>query len=169
MRVSMILCMVCAATAAGAATNAAPDQADGLFALSEDVTVVTSERLTYDARRQYAVFEKDVVVTDPDVQLTAEKLVLLFDENGDPKSIRAEGNVHITHEDKRSVSDVATYELASGKFVLGGNPRVTRGKDVLQGDTITFWRGKNKLICEPQARLLIYPEQGDARGQFLGE
>jgi len=136
---------------------------------SGDVTVVTSERLTYDAQKQYALFENDVVVVDPQLKLSADKLTLWFDENGEAESIKAEGTVEISQEDKRALADVATYHVESGKIVLTGNPRVTRGRDLLQGETITFWRDHDKLVCEPEARLIIYPQKGGARDRLFGE
>ena len=157
-------------TVAWTVNVAGQDDGAGEFNLqADDVTVVTSDRLTYDAKEQYALFENNVVVTDPQLQLTADKLILRFDENGEARLIEAEGHVHITQDDKKSISGTAKYEVATGKIVLGVNPRVTRGKDVLQGETITFWRDHNKLVCEPQARLIIYPQKGGARAQLFGD
>jgi lipopolysaccharide transport protein LptA len=133
-----------------------------------DVTVVTSDKLTYDAKEQYAVFDGNVVVTDPEVQMTADRLILKLDDAGDPEVLRASGNVVITHADKKSLSGLALYEVKTGKFVLTDKPRVSRGRDILQGDTITFWRGQDKLLCEPRARLVIYP-QGDGHEQLFGD
>lgn len=134
-----------------------------------EVTVVTSERLTYDAHKRYALFENNVVVTDPQLQLTSDKLTLRFDENGQARAIEAEGHVKIKQGDKDAVSGQAAYDVATGKIVLTESPRVMRGKDMLQGDTITFWRDHNKMVCEPKARLVIYPQEGGAREQLFGE
>jgi len=134
-----------------------------------DATIVTSEHLTYDGQKRYAHFEKNVVVTDPQLQLRSDKLTLWFDEAGSAKTIQAQGNVRISQADKSSRSGMAVYDVATGKIVLTDKPEVTRGKDVLQAETITFWRDHNKLVCEPRARLVIYPEQDGARGQLLGE
>ena len=134
-----------------------------------DVTVITSDRLTFDYDKHFAVFERNVVVTDPDMQLAADKLTVQFDEGGKAQTIKADGRVTIQQADKTSHSAVATYDVATGKIVLAGKPQVTRGRDVLEGDVITFWRNENRMICQPQARLVIYPEKGGAKDQFLGE
>jgi lipopolysaccharide transport protein LptA len=109
------------------------------------------------------------VVTDPDMKLTADRLVVRFSEDGQAEAIEAKGNVRITQMDKIAEADVATYTVEDGRIALEGNPKVHRGKDRLEGDTIVFWRDQNKMICEPHARLVIFPEKGGARDQLFGE
>ena len=136
---------------------------------TEDLTVITSDKLTFDYQKHYALFEANVVVVDPDMKILADKLTVLFDDKSKAQSIKAEGNVYIVQQDKKAKAAEANYDVASGKIVLTGKPQVTRGKDVLSGDTITFWRDQNKMLCEPRARLVIYPSDGGARETLLGE
>ena len=163
MRYGTLLLAMLVATANGYTQDAA-DASSG-----EEVTIVTSDHLTYDAQAQFALFEKNVVVTDPQLQLTSDELKLIFDDEGGAKSIEATGNVNISQGDKKSISGAATYDVETGKIVLTGKPRVWRGNDVLQGDTITFWRDRNKLVCEPQAKLVIFPQKGGAKSQLFGD
>jgi len=135
-----------------------------------DVTVVTSDRLTFDYKKRYALFEHNVMVTDPEMQLAADQLMITFNEDGDPLAIKAEGRVTITQSDKTAQAGVATYDLETGKIVLAKNPRVTRGRDILEGELITFWRDDNRMVCQPGARLVIHPEQdSDIKEQLLGD
>jgi lipopolysaccharide export system protein LptA len=134
-----------------------------------DVTVITSDRLTFDYEQQYAYFEGHVVVTDPEMKLTSEEMTVLFNEESEVTSIEAVGDVRIQQDDKIANSGRAVYEVATGKIMLQEKPRVRRGKDLLQGDTITFWRDQNKMVCEPRARLVIFPEQGNTRDKLFGE
>lgn len=128
----------------------------------EDLTVITSERLTFDYKAHYALFEENVVVVDPQMKIFADKMTVVFDDSNKAKTITAEGRVNIIQDDKKARSDKATYEVATGKIVLTGSPRVTRGKDILTAETITFWRDDNKMLCEPKARLIIYPQGNGA-------
>lgn len=134
-----------------------------------NLTVITSKRLTFDYQQKYAFFEENVVVVDPEMKLAADTMTVRFNEEGDIESIVAKGNVRIDQADKTSWSGVATYEVGLGKLTLEDNPRVARGKDLLTGDIITFWRDQNKMVCEPQARLVIYPEEGESKDQLFGE
>lgn len=152
--------------AAGGAEQAA---AETKAMEAEEVTVITSDRLTFDARNRYALFEHNVLVTDPKMQLAADKLTVEFDEQNRARVIRAEGRVTITQFDRTAQAGLATYDLESGKIVLVGKPRITRGRDVLEGEVITYWRNEDRMICQPGARLLIYPEKGGLRDRFTGE
>ena len=134
----------------------------------EDLTVITSDRLTFDYQKHFALFETNVVVVDPQIKILSDKMTVLFDEKSKAQSIKAEGNVYIVQDDKKAKAANANYEVDTGKIVLTGSPQVTRGKDILTGDTITFWRDQNKMICEPRARLVIYPSEGGAR-DLLGD
>ncbi len=133
----------------------------------EEATVVTSERLTFDYKQKFALFEEHVVVTDPQMQLTSDKLLVVFDANNAVQSLKAEGSVTIRQADKVATSNVATYDVASGKIVLTGKPRVRRGRDLLEGEIITFWRNENRMVVYPQARLFIYPEKGGSNDPLL--
>ena len=144
--------------------------AEAAAAAPEDpATVITSDRLTFDAKQRIALFEFNVLVTDPKMQLAADRLTVFFDAKGKAKSIKAEGRVTIQQADKTAQSGLATYDFESGKIVLAVKPRVTRGRDTLEGELITFWRDQNRLICQPQARLVIYPEKGGVKDQFFGD
>jgi lipopolysaccharide export system protein LptA len=130
----------------------------------ENVTVITSERLTFDYVKRYALFEENVVVTDPEMKILADKMTVEFDENNRAKTVTADGQVYLIQADKKSKSDKATYDVATGEIVLTGHPQVTRGRDTLTGETITFWRNENRMVCKPRARLVIYPDSESRSG-----
>jgi lipopolysaccharide transport protein LptA len=155
------------AGAAGVSRAAEPAATEDLEA-GGDVTVVTSDKLTFDYKKRFAVFEHNVIVNDPQMQMAADRLMIYFNEDGKAESIKAEGRVTITQTDKTAQSGVASYDVATGKIVLADRPRVTRGKDVLEGDVITFWKNENRMICQPQARLVIFPEKDGTKDKLLG-
>jgi lipopolysaccharide transport protein LptA len=133
-----------------------------------DVTVITSERLTYDSQEQFALFENEVEVRDPQMFLTSDTLTAHFDADNKVRRIEAQGSVYIRQEDRQAWGGSASYDVESGKMVLADNPRVKRGRDMLTGGTITFWRDKSQMVCEPGARLVIFPQEGGARDQLTG-
>jgi len=154
------------------ATGIASGQAPGGREIGpgeEEATVITSLRLTFDYRNNYAVFEEDVVVTDPKMRMTSDRLAVWFDEEGSVSLIKAEGSVHIMQEDKTASSEEATYEVATGKIVLEKNPRLQRGLHYLEGTVITYYRNREILIVEPQSRLVIYPEGGQDPFEIMEE
>lgn len=134
----------------------------------EQLTVISSDRLTFDYKRKYALFENNVVVTDPQLKLLAVKMTVTFDDQSKVKSIRAEGDVVMIMEDKKSRSDTATYDVYSGEIVLEGSPQVTRGKDVLTGKRITFWRDSNRVKVEGGSTLFLHQDGKGGEGILDG-
>lgn len=126
---------------------------------SPTATVVTADKLTFDYIKKFALFENNVLVNDPRLQLSADRLTIIFTEDGGAQTIKAEGKVLLTQGEKKARSDVATYDVVSGKIVLaGGPPQVMQGRNILEGEVITFWRDEQKLECKPRARLVVYSE-----------
>jgi lipopolysaccharide export system protein LptA len=150
--------------AAAAEPATAPKAAAG----EEDLTVITSEKLTFDYTKKFAIFEQNVVVTDPQIRLLADKLTVTFDENDRARTIRAEGQVYIVQEDKRAKSKLATYDVVTGKITLEGDPTVTRGADTLSGKTITYWRDDNRVLVDGSSRLIIKNTDKEKKSEFLG-
>ena len=120
-------------------------------------TVITSQRLELDNRRRLAVFEEDVMVKDDTLWLRSDLLTVVFDEDEQPIRLEAEGNVIIRQENHLARSRSAVYDLPAGKMVLTGSAEVRRGKDLLKGETITFWRDQDRIEVRP-GTLIISPE-----------
>ena len=133
-----------------------------------DLTVVTSERLVYDAEKQTAVFEKDVVISDPNLRMKTDRLTIAFDDQNQPTRLLAEGRVILSQAETRAWADKVTYDVATGQVTLEGNPRVLRGRDMLMAQRIVFFRNQSRLECYPEARLILYPQKGGARDLWTG-
>ena len=144
----------------------------GAFAQSaapveESVTVITSERLTFDYQRQFALFEGNVVVVDPQMRILADKMTVLFDEGNKAKSIKAEGEVYIIQEEKKAKAEKADYDVATGTIVLTGKPQITQGKDVVTGETITFFKNEDRVLVDGRSKLVIFPKDGEKKNPLF--
>ena len=133
-----------------------------------DLTVITSEKLVYDAEKQTALFEKDVVVSDPNLRMKADTWTVQFDEKNQPLRLLAEGRVVLRQAETRAWAEKVTYDVVTGQVTLEGQPRVMRGRDLLMAQRIVFWRNQSRLECFPEARLIIYPQPGGPRDAFTG-
>ena len=157
-----------ASLCAGLPARAAMEDDGRSLEAAPDATVVTSDKLTFDYLKKFALFEGRVLVNDPRLQLSADRLTIVFTEAGRAETIKAEGKVLLTQGDKKARADVATYDVQSGKIVLaGGPPQMMQGRNILEGEVITFWRDEQRLECKPKARLVVYSEDfGDADSYF---
>ena len=127
-------------------------------------TVITSKRLTFDYKRYIAVFEEDVVVIDPEVEIRSDKLTVLFNNTNSVKSVTAVGNVRMRQENKTATCRKAVYIVETGKIVLLGKATLKRGRDSVTGDEITFWVDEDRMTCVP-GRLIIFPQEGEGDGE----
>jgi len=132
---------------------------------SDEVTVITSDRLLYDYKNAFAVFEDNVVVIDPGLKLTSDNLLVRFDDEGEVEFIEAKGQVYIQQEGLTARSEVATYDIKKATIVLQVNPVVQREGAMLTGDKVIYYREEGRLECFPNARLII---PSDKRGKNLG-
>jgi len=141
-------------------SRARPDQAAFRSAPEHDTnnTSITSVRLTFDQKKATAVFEGNVVVTDPALKIESDRLTVSFSSDKKVEAIEAEGNVAITRDAIAANSQKAIYSVGNGKVTLSGNPSVTRGRNRLSAETIVYWRDSNRILCEPSARLTVYSE-----------
>lgn len=153
---------------AGLPARAALDDDGRALEASATATVVTADKLTFDYIKKFAVFDGNVVVNDPRLQLSSDKLTIIFTEDGGAQTIKAEGKVLLAQGDKKARADVAVYDVATGRIVLsGGPPQVMQGRNILEGEVITFWRDQQRLECKPRARLVVYSEDfGDPESYF---
>jgi lipopolysaccharide transport protein LptA len=163
--IGAIFCTIHIATAENL-TNSIPELSPDL---DEDVTVITSDRLTFDYNKKFALFEKNVTVVDPEMRLTSDIMLVRFDNDDQVSSIVAKRAVRIEQDKLIAESGMATYDVKPAIIKLEISPRVMRGKNILEGDIITFWRNEDKMLCEPQARLIIYPDEKDSKLQLFGE
>ena len=131
-----------------------------------ELTVITSDKLTYDQQKSFALFERNVVVSDPNLKMKTDKLTLQFADKSTVTNVIAEGRVVLSQLDKRGWSSRATYSPTNGIFVLEGDARVMQGRNMILADRITFWRNENRMEGYPNARCIFYPEKGSSVDLF---
>lgn len=159
----LLTCAMCAALAVCYARAQEPAEGE------DNITVITADRLTFDYQKQFALFERNVVVVDPEMRLYADRMTVRFGSDNKLQEVKAEGNVHIIQQDKEARSEIAIYNVLQGVIILTGKPQVTRGKDILTGEKITFWRDQNRMVVEPRARLILQAEPGAERPSLRNE
>jgi lipopolysaccharide transport protein LptA len=143
------------ALAAQAQNPSAPAAAAAPKPAGDQTTVITSDRLTYDYNKAYALFQDHVVVVDPSLKLTSDELEVKFDEKGDVAFLQARGQVFIQQAEKTARAELASYFVKEGKIVLEKNPQVMQGGKILQGGRITFWRMQNRMEVDQGTQMII--------------
>jgi len=132
----------------------------------EERTEIRSDRLVYDKEKAMAEFDGNVHVRNARAALDSGKVRLHLKENNEIDWIEALTEVIIQTEDRKALADRASYYADDKKFVLEGDPKVKDGPNVMTGDRITVWQESGRVVCEPNARILFYPDE-ELRAKFL--
>lgn len=124
-------------------------------------TVITSDGpLEVDYTAKTAFFNQNVVVVDTHGTVHADIMKVYFtDDSKDIDHIYCKGNVKIEQPERHSESDEALYEAREERMVLTGNPVIKQGKDQYRADKITIFTKQNRVIFEPSAQLIVYPDK----------
>ena len=129
-------------------------------------TEIRSDRLVYDEDQSLAEFDGNVRLRDPRAAMNCGKVRLHLKENNEIDWIEALSEVIIHSDDRKALADRASYYADEGRFVLDGDPKVKQGRNIMTGDRITFWQDTRRMVCEPNARVLLYPDE-EMKARFL--
>jgi lipopolysaccharide export system protein LptA len=126
---------------------------------STNVTVITSKEMFLDYKDRSVLFEKDVCVEDPQLRLLSDTMKVGFSEKNEISWIVAEGAVRMFHEGREANAGKAVYDVATDEFLLEDNPKLIDGRNTLVGEKIRFRRASGQMVCEPSARLVVFPDK----------
>lgn len=140
---------------------------------------ITADKLESDHEKNLVEFSGNVVATQDDVVIEADRMKIFYTPNEDKsvetgkiEKIVSEGNVKIVFDGatKTAVADTAVY-LADKKVLelSGRDPRVWSGKNVIRGKKITVFQTENRSLVEgddrDQVEATLFVEEGDGLGK----
>lgn len=127
-------------------------------------TRITSDQLTYLAEKQLVIFDKNVHVVRPDIEIWADRITVYLKPPkgdaqkkegekggmpagmaaGDVDRIVAERNVRMKSENRNGTCAKATYTMDDGVLLMEGDPRLTDGENTVTGETIKYFTEENR-------------------------
>ncbi len=129
-------------------------------------TEIRANKVVYDESKGMAELFGNVRVRDPRAAMNCGMVRLFLKDDNEIDWIEATSEVIIQSDDRKALADIATYYADEGKFALEGDPKVKQGKNIMTGDRITFWHETRRMVCEPNARVLLYPDE-ETKAKFL--
>ena len=113
---------------------------------------IEADRLVSLREKGVARYEGNVRVKTDDLQVRAPFLDVLFSSQGStaPREIIAQGEVHMTHRDRKAQGNRAVYYPLKEKVVLTGNPACVfeAAEGNSSGRKLTFYIRENKILVE---------------------
>jgi len=124
---------------------------------------VTAQQLEADDRAHTVVFSGDVVASQGDVVIYAQKITVHYAEkNRQIETILAERDVRIVQGPKVATAQRAELDHLKGEIVLTGNPEVHQGKDTVTGEKITVFLNQDRSVVsssgESRVNAVFHPQ-----------
>jgi len=129
---------------------------------------IRADQVAYDESRGLAELRGNVRLRDPRVAMNCENVRIYLKDRNEIDWIDAVGGVIIQTKERKALAERATYHGDEGKFTLLGEPKVMQGLNVMTGEKIVFWHATRRMICEPNARVLLYLDE-DTKAKFLND
>jgi len=124
---------------------------------------ISSDKLEASQKDGTVIFEGHVVANQENLVMTGRKLVV-YAKKEKPKAakgseekpgmieqldrIELSGDVKITQDNKLATCEKAVYYREEQKIILSGNPQVSQGKDVVNGQLITLFLAEERSVVE---------------------
>lgn len=116
-------------------------------------TRITSDKLEFDYKDFVALFEGNVKVADPQFELTANKMLIFFENTNDVRRVDAVGDVKVVSLDRTATCGKATYKRADGTIEMFEQPVVRKGVNTIRGQKITIWIMDNRVEVDGAVQL----------------
>lgn len=112
-------------------------------------TVITSDSLVFDYYRDLAFFDGNVRAKDSQVEITSDKLVVMFEGTNSIKTATADGNVHAVAVDADATCKKALFIAEESKIIMTGDASVVTSRGIVTGEKIVVWVNERRITCEP--------------------
>jgi len=139
---------------------------------------ITSDRLDAYDDEAFVLFSGNVVATQDDAVIHADKLYLYYEKKteeekksssvattsgGKIERIELRGNVHMKKGERIAIGDRAVFHNADQTVVMTGNAVMREGENVITGDKVTVFLNENRGVVESSSKekrvtAVIYPE-----------
>lgn len=172
--------------AAGAADAAA--QPAKPVAVPQPPVQISADSAEYFNKDGVVVFAGNVVAVQEDTTLTAERMVVTFEQPavaqskpaagiGTPATARritmivAEKKVSLrqvdpeTKKERYATGDKGVYDVSQGFVTMTGNPRLWEGQNVLVGDEMIFHLAEKNVTVRGKVNLKVFPD--DLKGEKI--
>lgn len=131
---------------------------------------VDAGRIDVEERENRVAFSGDVVVTQADLTVRAQRMLLSYVDTGslELQRITATGGVTVSRGGERATGNSAIYDFNRRMITLAGNVRLLRGSDALTGGRIVINLDTGVSSVDGRASGGAAPNAGSSEGRVRG-
>ncbi|MDA8173832.1 MAG: hypothetical protein M0018_04480 [Nitrospiraceae bacterium] len=101
--------------------------------------IITAKSLSADSKTHTAIFSGNVKAKTENMEIFADKMVVMYGDQGGVERIVATGAVRVIKEGRVITAGKADYTRADDKIVFSVNPKVAEGDTVITGTQIVYY------------------------------
>ncbi len=110
---------------------------------------ITAQKLELIQQQRQSIFTGDVVATQGDMTLSADKLTVFLLENQDQiDRLEAVGTVKVVQLDRVATADRAVFYQLEEKLVLSGHAVVVQDNNKVSGEEIVIYLKENRSVIK---------------------
>lgn len=108
---------------------------------------ISADRLSADSMKNSVNFEGNVVATQGDVILHADRLFAEYTRiTRIIEKIVAEGNVRVMQEDRQARAERGVFYNLEQRIVLSGEAEIAQGGNTVKGETVIIYLRENRSV-----------------------
>jgi len=119
---------------------------------------MTADKLSISQTDGSARLEGNVIITQQNIKIMAQLIVVSYLESGDINQLSASGGVNVVTQTESAEAKTADYDLANQNLVLRGDVLLTQGKSAISSDTMTIDLTTGAAIVEGRVRTTLSSE-----------
>ncbi len=125
---------------------------------------ITADTLNADSDGRTVTFEGNVVATQGDVTLHADRLYAEYSRGQNAiEKITADGNVRVVQEGREARAAHAVFYNLEQRIVLSGGADLQQGENTLKGDSVTIYLRENRSVVTSgesgRVRAVFHPQR----------
>ncbi len=132
----------------------------------EGISEIRADRMVYAEKDRMVELDGRVRLRDPRGAMNCSRARIFLKDDNKIDWLEALSEVIIQTEDRKALAGRAAYHADEGKFTLEDGPKVKQGQHIMTGDRITVWNETRRMVCEPNARVLLHIDEA-TRAKFL--
>ena len=131
----------------------------GDFSSNPDSPIeMAADKLTVSQSDGSARFEGNVMITQENIKILAQLVVVTYLESGEIDQLSASGGVTVVTQTETAEAKTADYELASQNLILRGDVLLTQGQNAISSDTMQIDLTTGAAIIEGRVRTILPSE-----------
>jgi lipopolysaccharide export system protein LptA len=129
---------------------------------------IRADRLEFDYQAKQAVYQGNVIVTQGELTLKSERLIVRYEEGEEGgrrlKEVVASGDVRVRRGEREATGERAVFDEARRTVTLSGNAVLREGASRIEGERVVVYldEGRSEVVGgRKRVKAMLYMKEGE--------